>query len=60
MIWFLLGGAMLAIAVRLLRRRRALFPVLPSEPVSTMHLELSKRQSARTRQALDVATQALR
>jgi hypothetical protein len=60
MTWFLLGGVALVLAVRVLRRRRALFTVLPSESISTMHLAMSKRHSAKTRAALDVATEALR
>ena len=60
MIWFIVGVVVLGLAVRLLRRRRALFMVLPSESISTMHLEMSKRHSAKTRAALDVATEALR
>ena len=55
-----MGGAVLALALRLLRRRRALFAVLPPYSVSTIHLELAKRHSARTRAALAVATEALR
>ncbi|HET9594165.1 MAG TPA: hypothetical protein VFP65_01225 [Anaeromyxobacteraceae bacterium] len=60
MIWFLMGGAVLTLALRLRRRRRELFAVLPSYPFSTLHLELAKRQGARTRAALAVATAALR
>jgi hypothetical protein len=58
--WLLLALLVFAVTVRLARRRRMLFTVSPSESISTMHLELSKRQTAKTRAALDAATAALR
>jgi hypothetical protein len=58
--WLLLALLVFAVTVPLARRRRMLFTVSPSESISTMHLELSKRQTAKTRAALDAATAALR
>jgi hypothetical protein len=60
MVWVLLAAVAFAIVLRFARRRRTLFSVVPSESISTIHVELSKRQTARTRAALDAATAALR
>jgi hypothetical protein len=61
MAWLLLlGGFAFIIVLRLARRRRAQFTVRPSEPISTIHLEMSKKQTAKVRAALDAATSALR
>jgi hypothetical protein len=60
MAWVLLGGVAFALVLRLVRRRRTLFTVLPSESISTIHVEMSKKHSAKTRAALDAATSALR
>ena len=60
--WVLLAGLAFASAfvLRFARRRRALFTVLPSESISTIHVEMTKRQNAKKRAALDAATAALR
>lgn len=60
MAWLLLTGIVIVLALRLARRRRSRFMVLPSESISTIHVELSKRQPARTRAALEAATATLR
>jgi len=60
MAWLLLAGVAFALVLRFARRRRTLFTVLPSGSVSTIPLEMSKRQTAKTRAALDAATAALR
>ncbi|HEX9289222.1 MAG TPA: hypothetical protein VF904_06860 [Anaeromyxobacteraceae bacterium] len=60
MAWVLVAGVVLAFVLRFARRRRSVFTVLPSDSVSTMPLAMSKRQTAKTRAALDAATAALR
>lgn len=60
MAWALLAGVAFVLVLRFARRRRKLFTVLPSESISTIHLEMTKKQSAKTRAALDAATAALR
>jgi hypothetical protein len=61
MAWLLVAG--LAVTVPLVLRfaahRRTLFTVSQSEPISTMHGERSKRQTAKTKAALRAATSAL-
>jgi hypothetical protein len=59
MTW-LLAGIAFVVVLRFARRRRTLFTVLPSESISTIHVELSKRQTAKKRAALEAATDALR
>jgi hypothetical protein len=58
--WVLLAVVALVILVLFARRRRALFTVSPSDAISTMHLEMTKRQTAKKRAALDAATASLR
>ena len=60
MTWWVLGSVVLAFVLRFARRRRAPFMVLPSQSVSTVHVGLSRRQTAKTRAALAAATAALR
>ena len=60
MAWLLLVGIAFVVVLRFVRRRRTLFTVLPSESISTIHVELSKRQTAKKRAALEAATDALR
>jgi hypothetical protein len=60
MAWLLLAGLCVVVVLRFARRRRALFTVLPSESISTFNLQMSKRQTAKTRAALDAATATLR
>ena len=60
MAWLLLAGIAFVVVLRFARRRRTLFTVLPSESISTIHVELSKRQTAKKRAALEAATDALR
>ena len=60
MAWLLLVGIAFVVVLRFARRRRTLFTVLPSESISTIHVELSKRQTAKKRAALEAATEALR
>lgn len=51
---------LIVVAVRFTRRGRTLVVLPPSDTISTMHMELSKRRTARTRAALDAATLELR
>jgi hypothetical protein len=60
MTWLLLSAIALAFAVRFARRRRRIFTVAPSESISTLHLEMSRKHTTKTRAALDAATAALR
>ncbi len=59
MMW-LLAALASGFALRFGRRRRVLFTVLPSESISTIHVQMSKRQTAKTRAALEAATATLR
>jgi hypothetical protein len=61
MLWALVGSLVSAfVLLRLGRRRRELIEVSPSEPISPMHLELSKKRTGETKAALDAATELLR
>jgi predicted site-specific integrase-resolvase len=60
MSWVVLGVIVFAVVVRLAKRRRAQFTMLPSEPLSTMHLQMAKKHTSKTRAALDAATSSLR
>ena len=60
MLWALVGALVSTFVLwRLGRRRRELIQVFPSEPISPMHLELSKR-TGETKAALDAASDLLR
>jgi hypothetical protein len=59
MTWALLAGLVLVVVVVHFRRRRKLFMVLRSEPISTMHTEMSRRHTKKTRAALEAATAEL-
>jgi hypothetical protein len=58
--WLVLAGLAFVFALRFAWRRRALFTVLPTESISTLHGQMSKRQTAETKAALDAATATLR
>ena len=60
MAWVLLAGLAFALVFRLARRRRELFTVSPFESISTIHVEMTKKQTAKKRAALEAATAALR
>jgi hypothetical protein len=60
MMWLVLFVCAFVVVLRLARRRRALSVVDRSQPMSTIHGGMSKRQSAKTRAALDAATACLR
>ena len=60
MAWLLLAGIAFVVVLRFARRRRTLFTVLPSESISTIHVELSNRQTAKKRAAPEAATEELR
>jgi len=60
MTWFLLAAVVLVLAIRLARHGRRRFSVSRSEPVSTLHLDMSRKQSRQTRAALDAASSTLR
>ncbi len=57
--WVLLAIAVAVLLVPRLVRRRELFTVSPSEPISTMYLEMSKRRTE-TKAALQAANELLR
>jgi hypothetical protein len=63
MTW-LIGTVVVAVVlhrmIRLARRRRELVTVLPGEPISTLHTDMSKKTSKERKAALDAATQLLR
>ncbi len=61
MMW-ILAFVLLAIVVlpRLLRRRREIVNVLPSQPISTLHTAMLKKTRKETKAALDAATLLLR
>lgn len=58
--WLLLAVVVLAFAVRFARNRHRRFAVSPSDPVSTLHLDMSRKQSRETKAALDAASSTLR
>lgn len=61
MVWVLVGVLILAFVVlRLGRRRRGVIDVVPSQPISPIHLELSRKRTGDTKAALDAATELLR
>jgi hypothetical protein len=58
--WTLLAGLVLVVVfVVRFHRRRKLFTVLRSEPISSMHAEMSRRHTKTTRAALEAATAEL-
>jgi hypothetical protein len=59
MVWLVLAAVALAVVVRA-SRRGGRFAVSPSYPVSTLHMDLSKKQTRKTRAALDAASSTLR
>jgi hypothetical protein len=60
MTWVLLAGFVLVVVLVVrFRRRRKLFTVLRCEPISTMHTEMSRRHTKKTRAALEAATAEL-
>jgi hypothetical protein len=60
MTWFLLAAVSVIFLVRLVRRRPRRFAVSRSDAVSTLHMDMSKKQSKNTRDALDAASSTLR
>ncbi len=61
MTWALLALIVLVFAIpRLVRRRRGLFAVSRLDPIATMRVELSRKQSGKKKAALDAATTVLR
>ncbi len=60
MTWFLLAAVTLAFAVRFARHRHRRFAVSPSDPVSTLHVGLSRKHSSKTKAALAAASSTLR
>jgi hypothetical protein len=57
--WVLLAAVAVLIVVRFARRGRR-FAVSASPPVSTLTLDVSRRQSRKTKAALDAASSTLR
>jgi hypothetical protein len=60
MVWLVASALVVLFAVPLARRRRKLFVVLPSEPISTMHTAMSRKRTQRTRSAIQAANEILR
>jgi hypothetical protein len=61
MLWAVVGALVSAfLLLRVGRRRRELIQVSPSEPISPMHLGLSKKRTGGTKAALDAASELLR
>lgn len=61
MLWVLVGILISGVVLLLLgRRRRGLVDVVASEPISPIHLELSKKRTGDTKAALEAATELLR
>jgi hypothetical protein len=60
MLWLLLAGVTLVFVLRLARRRHTLFTVLPSDSISTIHMAMARKHTAKAKAALDAATEALR
>ena len=60
MMWILAIVLFVFIVVpRVLRRRRAVVAVFPSQPISTMNSAMSKKTKKETKAALDAATSLL-
>jgi hypothetical protein len=60
MTWLMLAAVVVAVVVRVGARRNRRFAVSPSYRISTLHMDLSKRQTRKTRDALDAASSTLR
>jgi hypothetical protein len=60
MTWFLLAAVALALVVRFARHRYRRFAVSQSQPISTLQVVLSRKQSIKKRAALDAASSTLR
>jgi hypothetical protein len=60
MMWLLIAAVALVLVLRLVRRRRTLFTVLPSDSISTIHVEMTRKHTAKTKAALESATESLR
>lgn len=60
MMWFLLAAFVLAVVARFGRQRSRRVAVFPSHPVSTLHVDMSRKRSRRTKDALDAASSTLR
>ncbi len=58
--WFLLATIAFAFIVRFGRLRHRRVAVFPSSPVSTLHVDMSRKRSRRTKDALDAASSTLR
>ena len=60
MIWFLLAAVAVAIVVARLARQRDVVTMSPSEPISTLNLDRSRRTTDEKKAALKAANQMLR
>jgi hypothetical protein len=60
MAWVLVAGLAFVVVLHFARRRRTQFTIAPSESIATLHVGISKRQTAKTRSALAAATAVLR
>jgi hypothetical protein len=60
MIWFLLAAVAVALIVLRLARQRDVVTMSPSEPISTLNLDRSRRTTDEKKAALKAANQMLR
>jgi len=61
MLWVMVGASVAVfVLLRAGWRRRDLVDVGPSEPISPIHLELSRKRTGDTKAALDAASDLLR
>jgi hypothetical protein len=60
MAWVIGGALVASLLIALVRRHRDRVVVSPSDPVSTLNSELSKRTSKGKKSALDAATRLLK
>jgi hypothetical protein len=59
MAWLPVAGLAFFILFRLVRRRRKVYMALPSQPFSTIRVQVSKKHTAKTRAALEAASSTL-
>ena len=60
MAWLPFAGLALLVVFLFARRRRAQLEIGRSEPISTLHLAMSRKRTAKVRAALEAATSDLR
>ena len=60
MLWLLLVPLLVIVVAGLIRRRRNVVPVSPSDTISTLHTERSRKTTMEKKAALDAASRMLR